>query len=735
VRTPSTHTAQRASLPGFAPSWPSASRHFRFHAQCVLSQPTLVHCQRMPALNGAPIESLSRSLVPHTRTRALTRVYMQLVPRLRCVQATRRADVLITHNGTASIRATRSGNARWQLHYHWPPVHHKVFAVGPLEVAILASHLRAIGMGKASGEKAFVVFEEDAEWAMLLGVAHDAVGNQIAAMPRHWSVLQAAVIAETAYLRHLHRRLSVSAGNGLGGGSRGRLWAAPTREHQGQPQPPQTQQRDRRWHAGTTAPIVPRSTLRGLSWPFTPGREVVDNATWLKPYWSAACYVVSARGAGHLLNRYWPSWPRHAGVVVDTRSQRWPAADQLIFNLSRGVYLTPPLLTQPVFGAHTEHTKYKRGARDFVFSTWRRSWQALADADLTRVPISVFALSVNLDHRTKDARRTKDVLGSAAGGSSSRSALTRGGDSAGAASMTSAYLLPTGGGGLLALCHDVLASLPTPSLPAHTSIRAENFGRAVDHALALAAKDLAEDGTLLPGAPSHALLLSIPVLRVHQGAEASSSHLHAGGIADRIVQASLRLLLPHQTNGSALDGGASADAFATPQARGAKADIVVLTMPSMPSMATEQRTKGISRRLSCLMGVVVRRSMHLRRATVGASARCSPCAGMDVAGILVRAESAPSLLRALRKRPRGQPRASGDDECAVESFSALLSLASADAFTFAHYALGLSASAAITANESLRLMPEMEEHDVALTGDGSRSWCSARPIQTMHLSS
>ena len=53
-----------------------------------------------------------------------------------------------------------------------------------------------------------------------------------------------------------------------------------------------------------------------------PYRALASTA-WLRPYWSAAAYVVSSRGAEKLLARYWPSWPRHAGAVVDTRSQLW----------------------------------------------------------------------------------------------------------------------------------------------------------------------------------------------------------------------------------------------------------------------------------------------------------------------------------------------------------------------------------------------------------------------------
>ena len=56
-----------------------------------------------------------------------------------------------------------------------------------------------------------------------------------------------------------------------------------------------------------------------------------------------------------------------------------------------GSYLTPPLLTQPADGAHFEHEKYKRGARDFVLSHWKRPWLPLRESNLRRVPLQVYA--------------------------------------------------------------------------------------------------------------------------------------------------------------------------------------------------------------------------------------------------------------------------------------------------------------------------------------------------------
>jgi hypothetical protein len=207
---------------------------------------------------------------------------------------------------------------------------------------------------------------------MLLGAPHAASAALIAAMPRQWSVLQAAVIAEPPYMRHLHRRLSSAAAR------HERAASGHERARSGGSAPPTAAEGG---SAAAAAPIVPRATLRGLSWPFTEGHQVVENRTWLKPYWSAAAYAVSPRGAAALLERYWltssaasirrgglageprkAAWSRARAKggaallshLVDTRSQLWPAADQLLFNVS-GTYLTPPWLTQPVTGAHAEH--------------------------------------------------------------------------------------------------------------------------------------------------------------------------------------------------------------------------------------------------------------------------------------------------------------------------------------------------------------------------------------------
>ena len=209
-----------------------------------------------------PVPAFVIMMEAKSRCLQMQRQLADLVPRLTCLSATRRSEVNIWVNGTARL------NEGVRVIYHFPYVHHKVFAFRELEVAILVSHLRAIAAGRASGASAFVVFEEDAEWSLLHSSPHDTVAMLLDSMPRHWSVLQAAVIAESQYLKHLAKRLESAR-------SRAGLMAS----HRAPP------------------PIVARDSLRGLSWPFTPGREVVENATWLRPYWSAAAYVYSGRGA------------------------------------------------------------------------------------------------------------------------------------------------------------------------------------------------------------------------------------------------------------------------------------------------------------------------------------------------------------------------------------------------------------------------------------------------------
>jgi len=276
-----------------------------------------------------------------------------IAPKFACVLATRFSDVQV-RNGTALVSPpgahVGSGHADMQVLYHYPPVHPETFSVGVREVAILVSHLRAIAVGrkflrseqasanrdkKAKGH--FLVLEEDAELGLLLSTRYDWITTLLAALPSKWTVLQGAVIAELPWLKHLHKRLSASR-----------------------------------------RPFVARQSLRGLSWPFSPPRVLWANCSWVKPYWSAAAYIVSYRGANELLQRYWPRAPRLVGSTIDTRTQLWPAADQLIFNLSTS-FLSHPFVTQPAEGTHSEHARFKREARDFVFNTWMPEWGRLKE--------------------------------------------------------------------------------------------------------------------------------------------------------------------------------------------------------------------------------------------------------------------------------------------------------------------------------------------------------------------
>ena len=224
-----------------------------------------------------------------------------------------------------------------------------------LEVAILLSHLRAVAAGHASGAPHFLVLEEDVELALLLSRPALQLQRQLDALPSRWHVLQLSVIAELPWL-------STCA-------------AASAR-------------------APADAVRAPR-LLFGLSWPFTPGRAVSKNASWVKPYWSAACYAVSRAGASHVLSTYWSGAPELAGATIDTRSQLWAPADQLIFNSSR-TYVGAPLLTQAVEGAHAEHAKYKRVSREFVLAAWFAPWApvaATAAVPLRELPFAVYAIA------------------------------------------------------------------------------------------------------------------------------------------------------------------------------------------------------------------------------------------------------------------------------------------------------------------------------------------------------
>lgn len=284
-----------------------------------------------------------------------------VMPKLRCVLATRRDD--ITYNnatGVATVRAcerdTRCLSPSARVLVRVPPVHPDVFEMRALEVAILLSHLRAVAAGHASGAPHFLVLEEDVELALLLSRPALHLQRQLDALPSRWHVLQLSVIAEMPWLKHLRRRLE---------------------------------------RARQPMPFVRRDSLFGLSWPFTSGRTVSKNASWVKPYWSAACYAVSRAGASHVLSTYWSGAPELAGATIDTRSQLWAPADQLLFNSSR-TYVGAPLLTQAVEGAHAEHAKYKRVSRDFVLAAWFPPWAPVAAAaamPLRELPFAVYAIA------------------------------------------------------------------------------------------------------------------------------------------------------------------------------------------------------------------------------------------------------------------------------------------------------------------------------------------------------
>ena len=49
---------------------------------------------------------------------------------------------------------------------------------------------------------------------------------------------------------------------------------------------------------------------------------------------------------------------------------------QLLFNIS-SAFISPPLLTQPVEGAHAEHATFKQLSRDFALEHWMLEWRGL----------------------------------------------------------------------------------------------------------------------------------------------------------------------------------------------------------------------------------------------------------------------------------------------------------------------------------------------------------------------
>jgi hypothetical protein len=497
-----------------------------------------------------------------------------LVPKMNCIRATRRTEIRIETNGSARL----STGAR--LLYRYPFVHLTTFAVHELELAILASHLRAMAAGYESGSLAFAIFEEDAEWSMLLSSPHDALRALLDAMPRQWHVLQAAIIAEIPYLRHLHGRLKSAEARA----------SHPNRSGRGT----------------TPAPIVLRDSLRGLSWPFTPGREVIANQTWVRPYWSAAAYAVSRQGASTLLRRFWPNWPRlGADVTIDMTSQLYPVADQILFNVS-GAYVTQPLLTQPADGAHFEHAKYKRTARAFVFNNWRRSWMLLRGTALTTVPLHVYSVGADGGNDTGCI----EALGAMSSGSSAsmlehnserRAERSTRRHRSGGSSSPSALLLP--GAGRL-------------GLPAHVQVLDVTIDTATERALRSAAVGLRDDGTLQAGAPAYALVLPLPFLLLQSVPNVTSELLRSALLLiDRMKReetnsTAINAALQSPSTSSSTLGGEKKAKRSDPVPRvGGTPDVTLLTLRGsigmtanpVPSLRRKARLQ-LSRQLSCLMG-------------------------------------------------------------------------------------------------------------------------------------
>ena len=144
-----------------------------------------------------------------------------------------------------------------------------------------------------------------------------------------------------------------------------------------------------------------RSTLLGLGWPFTDWRNK-STSGWVKPYWTAGAYMVSPAGAKTLLATYWPDAPSMgAGVVIDTRSQKYAGADQLLFN-SSDAYVGAPLVVKHEQGVCKRwkpdctrevvwDLEVRSRSRRFVLLSYYGSlWPKL---NLSSVPLRVVALA------------------------------------------------------------------------------------------------------------------------------------------------------------------------------------------------------------------------------------------------------------------------------------------------------------------------------------------------------
>jgi hypothetical protein len=386
-----------------------------------------------------------------------------------------------------------------------------------------------------------------------------------------------------------------------------------------------------------------------------------------------------------LLRRFWPNWPRlGADVTIDMTSQLYPVADQILFNVS-GAYVTQPLLTQPADGAHFEHAKYKRTARAFVFNNWRRSWMLLRGTALTTVPLHVYSVGADGGNDTDCI----EALGAMSSGSSAsmlehnyerRAERTTRRHRSGGSSSPSALLLP--GAGRL-------------GLPAHVQVLDVTIDSATERALRLAAVGLRDDGTLQAGAPAYALVLPLPFLLLQSVPNATSELLRSALLLiDRMKREETNFTAinaaiqsPSTSSGSL---GEKKGKRSDPVPRVGTPDVTLLTLRGsigmtadpVPSLRRKARLQ-LFRQLSCLMG----HGAHTEEAgantdtqsdawlqalrgaerpaaighTEGLSehprngseitSEITPCPcpyAQRAAGLLVRVERIPALLKALR---------------------------------------------------------------------------------------
>ena len=205
-----------------------------------------------------------------------------------------------------------------------------------------------------------------------------------------------------------------------------------------------------------------------------------------------------------------------------------------------------------------------------------------------------------------------------------------------------------------------------PGLPAHTQVLAETLDRAVEHALTHAARGTVKaDGSLEDGAPSHALILSLPQLALRHRPRRSADETST---SDALVRSALHLLLPpsSSSNGTREEGPPQHEQANTWLLPALEMDAIVLTLPS----EDERRSVRAHRRASCLAGVSQRGNGGRRGGAQAARCATPLCVGADVAALLVRIDRIPLLLSAsspAQRRGRGGPAASS--ECAHEAFA------------------------------------------------------------------